>query len=376
MKQFETPVIVRASNDLLWTDEGEVLIDLFSAYGANWLGHCHPRITRALTEQLSMPWSLGGLRHQAAVDAHAALARYCPEGLYPGGLYSTGMEAAEFAMRVARAHTGRNAIIGFERSMHGKSAATATLAWDNGDGFSLPHCRRLPFVDTASEADLLANIQGQLEIGDVGALFLETLQGSNGALEASPAFYQAMGKLLHDHDVLLVADEILTGFYRTGPRFRFELAALQPDIVLIGKGCGAGFPVAGLLVRDEIVISPAMLPGSTYSGNPLACAAVAATLSVLDELDVVRMVTDIGQRVEHYLSGASGGARLRGGGALWMLEFASPQVTAHIVRQCYQGGVSVGFSGRHLRLLPAVTIEPGNLERACLIIAQILKRSC
>jgi 4-aminobutyrate aminotransferase/(S)-3-amino-2-methylpropionate transaminase len=368
------PLIVRAQNDLLWTDSGEQLVDLFSAYGTNWLGHCHPVVTAAVSAQLAGPWSLGGLRHTAADRAHAALERFCPAYLQPAGLYSTGMEVAEFAMRVARVLTGQNGVIGFARSMHGKSAATSNLSWDNGDAFVLPHLYRAPFVDTHTEVEILDGVERELASGRIGAVFVEVLQGSNGGREASPAFYAMLAALAHRHGALLVCDEILTGFYRTGARFRYETHGLKPDLVLFGKACGNGFPVSGMLARTGIAITPAMLQGSTFSGNPLASAAVASTLEVLSSLDPVAMVAAIAACVEARLGWLRShpAALLRGCGAVWFIELPNPAMAAGIVRESYRRGVCIGYYGRFLRLLPAMTIAPANLERACGVLAELL----
>jgi acetylornithine/succinyldiaminopimelate/putrescine aminotransferase len=370
------PLITRARNDVLWTDSGQQLIDLFSAYGTNWLGHCRHEVVAALQAQLSGPWSLGGLRHAASESAHAALQPYCPPGLRSAGLYSTGMEVAEFAMRIARAPSGRNGVIGFARSMHGKSAATAGLGWDNADCLSMPHLHRLPFVDVDTEDAILAAVERRLQDGTVGAVFLEVLQGSNGGWEAGSAFYTSLASLVRRYDALLICDEILTGFYRTGPCFRFEAHDLAPDIVLFGKACGNGFPVAGLFVRADIAITPGMLQGSTFSGNPLACAAVHSTLAVLGTLDSKALVAAIAACFELHLGWlrARGDVTLRGCGALWFIELPDAAMAAAIVRQSYQRGVCIGYYGRFVRLLPAMTIEAANLEHACGVLAQLLQQ--
>ncbi|MHA4869742.1 aminotransferase class III-fold pyridoxal phosphate-dependent enzyme [Duganella sp. PWIR1] len=370
------PLITRARNDLLWTDSGHELIDLFSAYGTNWLGHCRPEVVAAMSARVTEPWSLGGLRHAAGASAEAALQPFCAPHLRSAGLYSTGMEVAEFAMRIARAHTGRNGLIGFARSMHGKSTATAGLSWDNADGLVLPHLHRLPFVDTHAEDAILAEVEQRLRDGTVGAVYLEVLQGSNGGWEASSAFYAGLALLVQRYGALLICDEILTGFYRTGPCFRFEAHGLVPDIVLFGKACGNGFPVAGLFVRTDIAITPKMLQGSTFSGNPLACVAVESTLGVLGTLDCKAMVAAIAERFEAHLGWLRGrrDVVLRGCGALWFVELPDAGMAAEIVRQSYQRGVCIGYYGRFLRLLPAMTIDTANLDRACSVLAAVLEQ--
>lgn len=368
------PLISSASNDLLWTDTGVQLVDLFSAYGTNWLGHGHHAVLAAMQAALSQPWSLGGLRHPMTARVEAALQRLCPPGMRSAGLYSTGMEVVEFAMRIARVHTGRTGVIGFARSMHGKSTATANLCWDNGDDFVIPHLHRLPYVDQASEVQILEQVEQHLKTGSIGAIFLEVLQGSNAGWEASTEWTARLATLARRYGVLLICDEILTGFYRTGPCFRFQTHGLQPDMVLFGKACGNGFPVGGLYLQDAIELTPKMLQGSTFSGNQLACVAVASTLEAMAGMDCPALVDAISHIVQAQLGvlSARHDVVLRGCGALWFIEVPTTAMAKSIVQQCFENGVCIGYYGRILRLLPAMTIHSSHLAQACGVLARLV----
>jgi acetylornithine/succinyldiaminopimelate/putrescine aminotransferase len=268
------PCIVRAVNDLLLAEDGRQYIDLFTAHGTAWLGHANPAIAADIAAQLDRVWLTGGLETPASRAAAGAIEAWFPASHGLAALYSTGMEAAEFAIRVARIATGRTGMLGFERSMHGKSLATAYLGWDNRDGVQLPGFRRLPFPGRASEADVLAQLAATLAGARVGGVFVEPLQGSGGGHLASPGFYREVARLAREHGALLVFDELLTGFHRTGPAFLFEEFGLAPDVVLIGKALGNGFPVSAVIVDRSVALRREMLPGSTFSGNALACAAI------------------------------------------------------------------------------------------------------
>jgi acetylornithine/succinyldiaminopimelate/putrescine aminotransferase len=285
------------------------------------------------------------------------------------------MEAAEFALRVARAVTGKNGMVGFERSMHGKSLATAHLGWDNHDGLHLPGFTRLPFVRTCSEEEILSQLTDVLLTQTVSAVFVEPLQASGGGHMASKPFYNELARLCSRHGALTIFDELLTGFYRTGSAFFFADLDFVPDMVLIGKSLGNGFPVSGVVVDRRFPVSPAMLPGSTYSGNPLAAAAVRATLRQMRSLDLPARVHSIEEAIVETLGPLRDrGIAVRGRGALWILELSEEIDVEATVIAIYERGVAVGFTGRILRLIPAATIDLARLRRACSIIAEEIER--
>jgi len=361
----EPPVIVQAFHDTLLDDQGRHYLDLFSGFGACLLGHGRPEVVQGLAAQVQGPWLLGGLPHPQTAQLVQAFAPHLPAGMTLASLTSTGMEAAELAIRVARVISGRAGALGFAGSMHGKSLATAYLGWDNHDGVQLPGWQRLPFVDQADEAAILADAQQALGSGQIGAVFVETMQGSNGAHEASTGFYRQLADMTRRAGALLVCDEILTGFYRTGVRFRFEHHGLQPDAVLVGKAFANGFPAAGLLLARPHALQPRMLPGSTFAGNPLACAAVAHTLQVMGTLDLPALAGEVAAVVREQFQDLPPGWALRGAGALWVLDCVTPEAGRRMLHAAFRSGVAVGAYGRWLRIMPAATVDRARLAQAC-----------
>jgi acetylornithine/succinyldiaminopimelate/putrescine aminotransferase len=319
-------------------------------------------------------------------EALGALHRWMPTPLRPAGLYSTGMEVAEFALRVARIHSGRNGVLGFAGSMHGKSLATAYLGWDNGDGLAVPHLRRLPLPDPAGEPQTLEGVRVLLRTGKIGLVMVEPVQGTSGGRCASPWFYRQLADLARESETLLAYDEVLTGFHRTGPRFVCEAHGVSPDILLFGKACGNGFPVSGIALHPSIHIQAAMLEGSTYSGNPLAASAVKGTLQGLnvlaDECALHERVNGIAaaftKHLEQVMLPERGKASCRTHGALWIAELPTHVDGAALHASLYRAGVCVSYSGRQIRLLPALTIPPevldAGLERTATILAASLRQ--
>jgi acetylornithine/succinyldiaminopimelate/putrescine aminotransferase len=363
------PRIVRALNDLLYAEDGRRYIDLFTAHGTVWLGHARAEIAQRIEAQLAAIWITGGLDTPAFDRARAAIEGCFPPSHGLAALYSTGMEAAEFALRLARVATRRAGAIGFANSMHGKSLATSHLGWDNRDGVRLPDVIRLPFLDSAGEDEILDRLRATLGQSAIGAVFVEPLQGCGGGRMATPAFYLEVERLCREHGALLVFDELLTGLHRTGSVFLHRELGVQPDVVLIGKALGNGFPVSAVVADRAIAITGAMLPGSTYAGNALACAAAGATLELMHALDVparVRRIEDVMARVLAPI--AEAGIALRGKGAIWFTELDSERAVERAVIESYTAGVCIGFTGRQIRLLPAATIEIEHLEHAAGVV--------
>jgi acetylornithine/succinyldiaminopimelate/putrescine aminotransferase len=255
--------------------------------------------------------------------------------------------------------------------MHGKSGYTAALCWQNAP---MPSERVaiLPFPPEASEDELIARLHERLRERAVAAVFVEPIQGSGGAHEASIAFYDAVVACCRAFGTLCVFDEILTGLYRTGTRFYVERMSVLPDVLLFAKSMGNGFPVSAIAVREELAPStPAMLPGSTFSDHPLAAAAVIGTLDAMDRAPMATAVGTIERIVVERLGcWADAGLRLRGRGALHALELPPGARLPAALDAIERAGVLVSGHGRYVRLLPAATIGEDVLHEACDRIAR------
>ena len=369
MSGLEPPVLSRGSGSLLYTEDGRTLVDLATGFGAVFLGHARPEVTTMLQQQAGRLLSTGRLPTAASERVDGLLCALLPAGLRPGGLYSTGMEVAEFAMRVAATHTGRGEFAGFAQSMHGKSAMTAALSWSNAPlRPQIVHI--LPFVAQAEEAQILDSLGRLLRTRRIAALFVEPIQGSNAAREASTDFYRRAIDECHEHGTLCIFDETLTGLHRTGSTFYMELLDRLPDMLMFAKSLGNGFPVSSLALAKGIPIAPAALPGSTFSGNPMALAAVEGTLRAMQTLQMPQRVAAVEEIVRSTLGGLHGrGIALRGRGALWCLEFQDAARLRHAGDAIRAAGLLVTGGDRFMRLLPSATIEPQLLRDSCEKIA-------
>lgn len=357
-----------ADNDVLITEDGSRYIDLFCGSGTVFLGHANPAIAEAIEQQLRKVWITGALQTEVREQAAHLVESFFPARYRLAGLYSTGMEAAEFALRACRALSGRSGFIGFERCMHGKSTATAFLGWPN-DHLTMPDVVRLPYVPQWSEERILDELAGRLSADDMAAVFVEPFQGSGGGHMASPRFFQELARLCAAHGTLLVVDEIFTGFHRTGAAFLHHDLGLTPDIVLVGKAMGNGFPVSAVVLDRRHVVTGRMLPGSTYAGNALASAAVTATLTLMQQCSLAERVAAIDRAVAAALLPLrDAGVAVRGKGALWVLELPPQLNTQEIASRIIAGGVVVSIVGPYIRLLPPASVSSTRLTEACSIV--------
>jgi acetylornithine aminotransferase len=284
------------------------------------------------------------------------------------------MEAAEFALRIARVTTGRKGILSFEGCMHGKSAATAFLGWPN-DLVTFPDFIRLPYVSRAPQEQILSLAEQKLRGREISAVVVEPLQGSSGGHMASSDFFRNLSWMCRKYGSLLIVDEIFTGFHRTGEAFLHQELDFAPDVVLIGKAMGNGFPVSGVVIDSKYSITGAMLPGSTYAGNALACAAVAATLALMKTMDLSACVAEIHRTIETEMAPVMrAGVSIHGRGALWILQLP-PTVIDEAVTRIFQEGVVVSVAGPYLRLLPAATISTDNLVHGCAVVREAILAS-
>jgi len=362
--------ISSSENDLLITQDGRRLIDMFCGGGSVFLGHANAEINACLKDQLEKVWNTGVMKNPARSDGFRQIESFFPDHYAVAGLYSTGMEVAEFAMRVAYTLTGKKGFVGFDGSMHGKSMATSFLGWNN-EWISLPEFERVPNISMIPEDEVLDRLRSVLRRKPIGAVFIEPLLGTSGGYSASTEFIQQLSSLCSEFGSLLVFDEILTGFYRTGTPFMFSEFGVSPDIVLMGKAMGNGFPVSGIMLNEKYSVEPKMLPNSTFAANPLAGAVVSGTLQFMQKMDMANTVMHIQDTITSNLKPLEDhGISLRGKGALWVLEFPPEVNTSQVARTMLNEGVLVSPTNNMIRLMPPATIKDSNLLKTCEIVRQ------
>ena len=362
----------RGRNDILLASDGKEYIDFVTGFGAVLLGHGNKRIVDRVRQQLEDVWITGRLSVPVIEEAANLAISGLAQAYRHLQFYSSGNEAVEFAIRMATTATRRHALAGFERSMHGKSVAASALCWAN-DFVELKNIYTLPFINSHSESDVLDRLERKLASRKVAAVFVELIQGTNGAHEASADFYRAVSDSCRRFGTLCVVDEVLTGFYRSGYLSYSQEIGLTPDILIFGKAMGNGFPVSAVVCRSDMQVTDAMLPGSTFSNNPLGASAVAATLTEMQHLDMGALTRSVDTAIRSELASLEEhGVILRGKGALWVLEFPTARSALHVQATALSANVVLSAYGRFVRLFPPATISSANLHKAL----QIINEAC
>lgn len=295
------PVWERGSGSLLYGTNGKAYIDFTSGVLVTNVGHCHPHVVEAIQEQAARLLNCYDSPHILRTCLEQRLASLLPEGLQSIRLLTTGAEAVEAAIRTARRATGRSVIIGFQGAFHGRTYMAMSVGGlghvKHGYGPLAASVEHAPFpypyrcgeaaveeehdCSTHCLASLRRIIETELD-SPPAAIVIEPYLGAGGSLVAPLPFARGIRQVCDELGAVMIVDEVQSSFCRTGTMFAFEQWAVQPDVVVVGKGIASGVPTSAVMMRTEL--SAAMPPGafsSTFGGNPLSCAAALATLDVL-----------------------------------------------------------------------------------------------
>lgn len=390
-------------NAEVWDTAGTRYIDFIGGIGVLNLGHCNPAVVAAIQDQATRLThaAFNATPHQPYLTLMERLGAFVPVS-YPvaGMLTNSGAEAAENALKIVRGATGKRAIIAFDGAFHGRTLATLNLNGKvapykqrvgelPGPAYHLPYPSADSGVTCAQAWAALERLFSvELSVEDVAAFILEPVQGEGGFLALDPAFAQALRRFCDDHGILIIIDEIQSGFGRTGQRFDFSRLGIEPDLLLLAKSIAGGMPLGAVLGRRALLDAlPKGGLGGTYSGNPIACAAALASLAQMSdehlatwgERQAQAIATRYERWVEQGLTPALG--RLTGVGAMRGLEIVdaqgkpAPAQLARLLTLARARGLLLMPSGkaRHIvRLLAPLTIEPAVLEEGLDILEQCL----
>ena len=339
--QLTFPIVAAEARGASLTDvDGNVFIDFAGGVGCLNVGHSHPRVVAAAQEQLERfaHTDYTVVPYEVYADLSERLLRLAPLG-GPGkaAFFNAGTEAVENAVKFARAHTGRPAVIAFEGAFHGRTLLSLTLTskthpYKAGLGPFAPEVYRVPFPSdyrgpTASEAlDALRRAFATLVAPEtVAAIVVEPVQGEAGFIPAGTEFLRGLREICDEHGIVLVCDEVQSGFGRTGPFFAIEHFGVEPDLITVAKSIAGGLPLSGVLGKAEIMDAPvAGGVGGTYVGNPVAMAAAVAVLDVIEEEGLLDRSAAIGEtmrtRMESWQQRWPRIGEVRGLGAMLALD--------------------------------------------------------
>lgn len=381
--------VARAGGSVLVDVDGNHLLDLGAGIAVVNAGHAHPRVVEAVQRQAAdfLHTCFMVTPYEAYVQVAERLGELAPvDGPTKTVLLNSGAEAVENAVKIARHATGRDAVVVFDHAYHGRTNLTMAMTakampYKRGFGPFAGEVYRVPmsypFRDpegmTGAEAAerAIRSITTQVGADQVACVVIEPVQGEGGFVDPAPGFLTALAEWCRANGVLFVADEIQTGFGRTGDVFALDREGVRADLVTVAKGLADGMPLAGVVGRAELMdaVHPGGL-GGTYGGNPVACAAALAAMDVLVEEDL----PGAARRIESVLRPALEQAQqqhpsigdVRGRGAMLAIEFVRPGTTepdaaeaGRVARACHAAGVVVltcGTYGNVIRLLPPLVI--------------------
>lgn len=366
-------VIVKGRGDLLWDQDGKEYIDCTGSYGSCIVGYCHPRVVQAIKDQSEKLTSCHGFMYNdSRSELLQKITRIVPKSLQRVFLSNSGSEAVECALKLARKFTGKKEIIAMMGAYHGKTFGALSATWDKKyrDPFTplLPGIRHAPYGNIER---LKSNINAE-----TAAVIVEPIQGENGIKVPPQGFLKELRELCDQKDVLLILDEIQTGFGRTGTLFAFEQEGIVPDITCLAKGVAGGIPIGLTLSKNEIMSSLKVGEHSTtYGGNPLACAAAAATIDVLEKENLPERARTEGQYFISKLKDLQDHHRIirevRGRGLMIGVE-ARFEILDLILGSLEKGVLLLDAGRNVLRFLPPLVITRAHIDRTIQVLDEVI----
>lgn len=397
-------VVDHARGSAITDVDGNVLLDFVGGIGVNSFGHSHPSIVSAIQAQVENA-SVGSFTSRARVELVERLAEHAPApGLHRVQLYSTGSEAVESALRLAKSHTGKYEFVSFWGGFHGKTLGSLSLMGSTfkeklgplaSGSHVVPYadCYRCPLGQAYPSCGVacaeVARKQVKMQsAGAVAAVIVEPIQGTAGNVIPPDEFLRAARSIADELDALLIVDEMITGFGRTGRYWGLEHSGVRPDIVTLGKAFGGGYPLSGVLTTDVIArAKPWSVPSgssSSYGGNPLASAAGAAALRVLDEERLVENARVVGEgmlrELAPFVDDYPFVGEVRGRGLLAAVELVrskrtkeplSTNVTRRIYEACVTRGLLAMTYAPRVRLQPPLTIDATTASNGVAILREV-----
>jgi 4-aminobutyrate aminotransferase/(S)-3-amino-2-methylpropionate transaminase len=399
------PVVVESGRGVLLTDvDGNTFIDFTGGVGCLNVGHAHPRVTEAVQRQAErfLHTDFTIVPYEVYVELAERLLALAPfSGPAKAAFFNAGTEAVENAVKFARSYTKRPAVIAFEGAFHGRTLLSMSLTskthpYKAGLGPFAPEVYRVPFPNPyrgISTEDALAALERafvtQVAAETVAALVVEPVQGEGGFIAAPIEFMRGLRRICDEHGIVLVVDEVQTGFGRTGRMFAIEHFDVEPDLLLVAKSIAAGLPLSGVLGKAEIMDAPPdSAVGGTYVGNPVAQAAALAVLDIFEEEQLVARAERIGEtlraRMLTWKERFAQVGDVRGLGAMLAIELVrdpatkepAPELATAVADEAARQGLLLLKSGIYsncIRVLTPLVVTDAELDEALAVWEQALE---
>ena len=354
---------VRGLDTTLWTADGTEYTDLYGGHAVISIGHCHPHYVEVVSRQLSrLGFYSNAVKNSLQTELAARLGKLSGYDDYSLFLCNSGAEANENAMKLASFATGRARVLAFSKAFHGRTSGAVGVT-DN------PKIRA-PFNESGHVGFVplgdIGAVERELSGGQYAAVIIEGIQGVAGIYEPSEDFLRELRRLCDRHGTLLIADEIQSGYGRSGRFFAHQFSGIRPDIITTAKGMANGFPIGGVLISPAIKPEYGML-GTTFGGNHLACAAALAVLDVIENEHLIENAARVGEHFRRAFNGPEGLdpalAEYRGKGLMIGLELKDEFIGLRD-RLLFERHFFTGAAGpKVIRLLPSLTLSVETADR-------------
>lgn len=405
------PTFISSAKGAILTDvDGNTFIDFAGAIGCINVGHCHPDVTKALHEQIEQYIHPGFniMMYEPYIQLAERLAEMAPGTHEKQVMFAnSGAESVENAVKIARKYTKRQGIVVFQRGFHGRTLLAMTMTskvhpykFEFGPfapeiykaPYSYPYRRPQGMSVDEYDQHVIQEFENFL-LGDVApetiaAVVMEPIQGEGGFIIPTPTFVQRIFEICKKHGILFIADEIQTGFGRTGKNFAIEHFGVIPDLMTVSKSMGAGMPISGIIGRKEIMerSSPGEL-GGTFAGNPMGCRAALAVLDIIKKENLNQRGVQIGgilhERLHHLAEQYDIIGEVRGLGAMYAVEFITskeskepnPSIVKSVMKEAYNRGLitlNAGLHGNILRFLMPLVITDQQLTEGLDILEEAI----
>ena len=372
------PIAAAEARGATLTDvDGNTFVDFAGGVGCLNVGHSHPHVVQAAQEQLDRfsHTDFTVVPYEVYATLSERLLRLAPlGGPAKAAFFNAGTEAVENAVKFARAYTGRPAVIAFEGAFHGRTYLSLALTsktrpYKEGLGPFAPEVYRVPFNDAGAIRSAFKTL---VAAEDVAAIVFEPVQGEGGFIPATQEFVEGVRAICDEHGIVMVCDEVQSGFARTGRFFAIEHFGVTPDLITVAKSIAMGIPLSGVLGKSEIMDAPQEGGvGGTYVGNPVAQAAAVAVLDVIEDEGLVERSAAIGDTIRSRMLAWQERwpaiREVRGLGSMLAIELADAELASDVVQAALERGLlllKAGVTGNAIRVLVPLVIGDAELDEA------------
>ena len=361
---------VKAVDCTITDDKGVEYLDLYSGHGVISIGHTQPDYVAKLKNQLdNLGFYSNAIQNPLQVELAQKLGKLSGLEDYELFLCSSGAEANENALKLASFHNGKSRVVAFDNSFHGRTSAAVAVT-DNKKIVAPINAQQVVTFLPLNQIEL---VEAELAKGDVTAVIIEGIQGVGGLDQGTTEFFQALEKACKKHDVVLILDEVQSGYGRSGKFFAFQHHGINADIISVAKGMGNGFPVGAILISPKFEASFGLL-GTTFGGSHLSCAAGIAVLDVIEKLDLQKNVNEVYAYFLEKIKEVEGIKQVKGKGLMLGVEFdfdvAALRKKLIIEKHIFTGSAN---NKNLLRILPPLTVKKTDIDTFIVALKESLE---